>query len=131
MQIDIVDKERRSERDLSKTEADIYKTRSDILTSWYNMLNENQKAQLQKAGLEVQKAIELLKARLESLVSINKLRGDILNNIGNVASSTMSAAMNAVSTHIGHTTNWSASLSESLGYTGHLAEEHSFQHDAA
>jgi hypothetical protein len=107
-QTEQISKERESLVEVAKAEVTVYKTRVEAQTAWYNALSENQKAQLQKADLDLRKAVEQLKAELDSRTSINGVREKILSSLGGIAAQVMASALNAVNTSVGHTTSRSA-----------------------
>lgn len=119
-------KERDSLVEGYKGEVSAYESKVRAQTAWYNALTENQKAKLEKNRLELQKAVEEVKATLDSNVSLNNLREKILEAMANIAAQVMASALNAVNTSIGHSTSASESRNESWSHSGSGAESHTF-----
>jgi len=122
---DLISKERESIGQLAGVEADVYKSRVAARDSWNNALSENQKAQLQKSELDLRKAEAELKFILESHKDLTTIRKDILTQLGGIFAQVMAAALNTVSTSVGHTTSRTANVSESTSHSEDISERYS------
>jgi len=135
---DLIAKERDSITKLAGVEADVYKTRVDAVTAYYNALSENQKAQLQKSALDLDKAKAELDFLLRSQLALSDQRKALLGEQGKLFTQVVSAALNTVQTSVGATTNsseavhttWTTgrSIQEQRGFDQSLTEGHSIAH---
>jgi hypothetical protein len=138
---DLIAKERESLVKIATTEADIYKTRVEAVSAYYNALSENQKAQIQKSGLDLQKAIAEIDFLLKSQVALASQRKEILATLGPMFIQITSAALNTVQTSVGTTANTSAQISahwsnnksrdERFGHDQNASENHTVSHKGA
>jgi hypothetical protein len=115
-QVDAIAKERDSLIKAGGLEVDVYKARVDGQSAWYVALAENQKAQLQKAELQLRQVESELKAELDSFVSINSLKEKIMLGAGGVSAQVMASALNAMNINVGATVTSSKSITENYGH---------------
>lgn len=138
---DLIAKERDAIVKLADTEANIYKTRVEAVAISYNALTENQKAELQRGALILDKAKAELDFLLKNQLALSTQRKEILAELGKMFTQITSAALNTVQTSVGATTNnsssvqtsWSndKSIRESYGHDQNASENHSISHKGA
>ena len=125
-QTEQISKERSSLVEAHKVDGDVYASKVRAQADLYNALTENQKAKLEKSRLELEKAVQEVKALLDSTVSINALREKILDAISNIAAQVLASALNAVNTSIGHSTSATESRGEHWQHSDSVNETHGF-----
>jgi len=128
-QTDQIAKERSSLVEAHKADGDVYASKVRAQADWYNALTENQKAKIEKSRLELEKAVQEVKALLDSTISINALREKILDAISNIAAQVLASALNAVNTSIGHSTSASENRGEHWSHGDSISETHGFNEE--
>jgi len=101
--VESITKERDGILRLFEAEASIFKSTTEDQKNWYEAIAENQKAQLQKSTIELQKIEVELKAKLDVYIAVNSLREKILATSGGVSAQVAASAMNAENVSIGYT----------------------------
>ena len=129
--IEMISKQRDGILQAAGVEAEVYKAEVQGLSSWYDALSSQQMAQLKKAELLVQQAVEEVKANLQSFLSGNSLKERVLESLSSLSAQVLASALNAINTSISHGTSGSKSVSESYGHSDSLTESHSYEHDPA
>jgi hypothetical protein len=114
--VESITKERDGILRLFEAEAAIFKASTEGQKNWYEAISENQKAQLQKSALELQKIEAELKAKLDAYIAVNSLREKILATSGGVSAQVAASAMNAENVSIGYSVSNGFSRSESFDH---------------
>jgi hypothetical protein len=121
---------------LFETEATVFKSVTEGQRNLADAISENNKAQLAKSTLELQKISTELKAKLDSFIAVKNLQEKIIATIGTVSSNVMASAMNAGNVQVGASVQSTKSLHESFAHNEtktidlnqNISETHSIQH---
>ena len=127
-QTEQISKERSSLVEGYKGEVEAYRATVQAQADWYRALTDADKAKLEKSRLEIERAAEIVKAYLQSTVSVNGLRADIIKAMSNVSAQVLAAALNAINTTIGHTTSYGEDRSERISRSESVDENHNYPH---
>jgi len=134
--VDAITKEREGILKLYETDASVFKSITEGQKNWADAVSENNKAQLAKSTLELQKISTELKAKLDAYVAVKSLQEKILSTVGAVSSNVMASAMNAGNVQVGASVSSQKSLHESFTHTESksvtlgqgISEDHNISH---
>lgn len=127
--VEMITKQREGILQAGSIGADVYKAETQALAAWYGALTEHQQAQLKKAELLLQQAVEKVKADLQAYLGGLSLKEKVSESKAGLAAQVLASALNAINTSISHGTSGSKSVSETYGHSEALHESHSTEHD--
>ena len=110
-------------------QVDAYVAETQALSSYYNVIAESDKVQVEVAKLALQKAIAEMDATLKATLGIYELDEKIADTIGRIAEQAVASALNAVNASASIGLSGSAQVSESWHHADSLSESHEFQED--
>jgi len=111
-------------------EVEGFKAIVDREAAWWRALTEEQRAKIEKNRLELEQAVQEIRALVESTVALNGLREKIAEAVANITAQVLASALAAVHASISHGTSSSSSRQEGWSHSDQLGETHSFDETA-